>query len=506
MRRHLQDYSFKSILRRNEAPPPQPPKAFEKRANALTTAYLTNLRLSNSNQAASTGLPANKNATVTPAVPPLRLSNANGAVPGSQSARAFDAGRGAGAEKPTAETARANWGSGARTNQSHSSEMQRLSSETSQSGRILHSLHGAPTNTNRPRPRLPLLSSRVKGNAQQRHPLWEMAPSIPKLFASLVTARRDTGLAAIDEHLSSDSVQPVGSSQGGRIGLEHWMEFCRETDAFVKLHVAPSDCIFSFRRGVEAAGSNDSALARKTGLVMNLEAFCGCVVTLAELAGAMQNDLAHAPSNEKLHAVWDCDPGTSRACSLILLKLLAAAPGVSAPKSSSLNITSTADAAGGSSSFPHPPPLPRRAEAAANSHAPSLPTLSSSPRRPLRQCSSPDKQTFLDPKPPPPRKPSFAYTEDHDSSEVSSPSKSKGTSFKSSALTASPPYGAPRHRASRARAANTRIVLPSAHHVVDVATGSEFLKWFQDKLTQIGSDGLAYPVRIVAVQVKCRVA
>jgi hypothetical protein len=42
--------------------------------------------------------------------------------------------------------------------------------------------------------------------------------------------------------------------------------------------------------------------------------------------------------------------------------------------------------------------------------------------------------------------------------------------------------------------------------VVDVATGSEFLKWFQDKLTQIGSDGLAYPVRIVAVQVKCRVA
>ena len=36
---------------------------------------------------------------------------------------------------------------------------------------------------------------------------------------------------------------------------------------------------------------------------------------------------------------------------------------------------------------------------------------------------------------------------------------------------------------------------------MDIATGSEFLRWFQDKLTQIGSDGLAYPVRIVAVQV-----
>ena len=36
---------------------------------------------------------------------------------------------------------------------------------------------------------------------------------------------------------------------------------------------------------------------------------------------------------------------------------------------------------------------------------------------------------------------------------------------------------------------------------MDIATGSEFLRWFRDKLTQIGSDGLTYPVRIVAVEV-----
>ena len=460
MRRHLQDYSFKSILRRNEAPPPHAPKAFEKRANALTSAYLTNLRLSsNSSHAPSTGLPANNTVTLPPAVPPLRLSNANRSLPGSQSARAIDAGRGAGTEKPTAATARANWGSGIRTQQSHSSQMQRLSSETTQSGRILHSLHGALTTTNVPRPRLPLLSSRVKGNVQKRRPLWDMAPSIPKLFASLVTTRRDTGLAAIDEHLTSDDVQCGGSSEAGRIGLEHWMEFCRDTDAFSKLHVAPSDCIFSFRRGVEAAGSNDSALARKTGLVMNLEAFCGCVVTLSELAGALSNDVARAPSNEKLHAVWDCDPETSRACSLILLKLLTAAPGMAAPKSASLNITSTADVTDGSTSFPHPPPLPRKADAAAMSHVPSLPPLSSSPRRPPRRSSPPVKQTFLDPKPPPPRKSSFAFTDDFDSSEVSSPSKIQRHQFQVMRAYRLPSfYHAPPSRITRSRSKHSNCL------------------------------------------------
>ena len=486
MRRHLQDYSFKSMLRRGEGGPHQAPKPFENRAAAMTNAYLTNLRSS-----AGAVPPVDASAPSVPSqkVPPLRLQalQSSSAAYRSQSSRAPAA-----VSVVPAASSRSHASSGMRDHQGHSSQLARLSAEASQSARILGSLTDKIASTKAPRPRLPLLSSRrASGNASERRPLWSMAPSIPKLFASLVVNRGDTGLAAIDERLQSEQAQR-DSDGPGRIGLEHWMEFCRETDAFSKLHVAPSDCIFAFRRSVEAAGSDESAVARKVGLVMNLEAFCGCIVILAELAGALPNSPKRSPHDGALHAVWDCDADTSKACSLLLLKLLTAAPGMAPPKAAPVAATVTAAAA---NSCPAAEP-PRAA------FAPSFPPISSSPRKSVRRESSSHKQySTLVPFPPPSRKSSFAFTEDPESSVASSPSKSRPASFRSSALTSSPPV-ASRQRRARREQADGFARSSSSHHIVDVATGSEFLKWFQDKLTQIGSDGLAYPVRIVAVQVR----
>lgn len=513
MRRHLQDYSFKSMLRRGDGRAPEAPKPMESRANALTSAYLSNLRSpANAAPMDSAGAPAHRHAA--DKVPPLRMPSLKpvlGSMSGSQSARAPEAAfRNSGAQQPAAATSRAYGSSGIRDHQSHHNQLMRLSAEASQSNIILGSLHDKFSATKLPRPRLPLLHARHgSGNALERRPLWAMAPSIPKLFASLVANRGDTGLAAINERLQDEEAQSLGVSQGsasGRIGLEHWMEFCRDTDAFSKLHVAPSDCIFAFRRGVEAVGADDSALARKMGLVMNLEAFCGCIVILAELAGALLNDDKRAARDGALHSVWDCDPDTSRACSLILLKLLTVAPGMALPKDPPFIAQPPAVATQRPALAPLPPTTPPSKSVyggrSPRSCAPSLPPLSSSPRRGTR-LHSPRKQRHGNPFPPQllsPRKSSFSIMEDIDSSEVSSPSKSKAaSSFKSSALTASPP-STMRHNRAR-RKLPDKFPPSSTHHIVDIATGSEFLRWFERKLSQVGSDGLAHPVRIVAVQV-----
>ncbi len=531
MRRHLQDYSFKSILRRHEAHPPGA------RSGAVTTAHLTNLR--SSADAAPVVSARGFQQDTAQKVPPLQLSDFSRAKPGSQSARLPETARGSGAQQPTNSTAAATarGGTGIRDRLSHFNQITRLSTEASHSDRLSGSLHDKFVSTKLPRPRLPLLNSRrANGNAQGRRPLWSMAPSIPKLFASLVATRSETGLAAIDERLkecnSDDAMHSsigveAGAGASGRIALEHWMEFCRETDAFSKLHVAPSDCIFAFRRGVEAAGSNDSALARKAGLVMNLEAFCGCIVVLAELAGALPNDVLRAPhdlaSHHAVHSVWDCDPEISKSCSLMLLKLLTAAPGMTTPKHFSLNSVAFREAAAATSSDRFPPPpaashpksLPVPNSHTPRSHATLLPPMSFSPQTsrdsaprsssPVKFNVKPSGPLAAAPRAPPLRKSSFSFMTDVDSSEVSSPTKSKSTSFKSCALTASPPaYANPRRpqlRARREERVQSNCAPVSTHHTVDVATGSEFLQWFQDKLTQVGSDGLAYPVRIVAVQV-----
>ena len=212
---------------------------------------------------------------------------------------------------------------------------------------------------------------------------------------------------------------------------------------------------------------------------------------MAELAGVLPNSPKRPPHDGALHAVWDCDADTSKACSLLLLKLLTAAPGMAPPKATPVAASVTAVAVRSS-----PAAEPPRAAV-----APSFPPISSSPRKSVRRESSSHKQySTLVPFPPPSRKSSFAFTEDPESSVASSPSKSKPASFRSSALTSSPPVASRKCRARREQVDG--FARSSSHHIVDVATGSEFLKWFQDKLTQIGSDGLAYPVRIVAVQVR----
>jgi hypothetical protein len=479
MRRHLQDYSFKSTLRRGEECPPQAYKPFESRVKAPKNVSPPRI--------------------ASEKVPQLRLSaiQTNVVTHRSQSSRA-PAVSSMIAQHPSAATSRTHGSTGMWNHQSHSNQLARLSAEASQSSRMLGSLNDKIEATKASRPRLPLLKSHR--TATERRPLWLMAPSIPKLFASLVMNRGGTGLAAVDERLKNEQMQSEGSDETGRIGLEHWMEFCRETDTFSKLSVAPSDCIHAFRRSVEAAGSNDSALARKVGLVMNLEAFCGCIVILAELAGALPVHSQKSRQESVLHAVWDCDADTSKACSLLLLRLLTAAPGMAPPKAASLSLPPAA-------LEPPRDALPPTSVRQSDGHftrpqAPSLPPLSASPRKSTRRHSSPLKHhSSLAPHPPLPRKPSFAFTDDPESSVTSSPSKSKPASFKSSALTSSPPAGYRQRRSGRAR--DERVARSSSHHIVDVATGSEFLRWFQDKLTQIGSDGLAYPVRIVAVQV-CR--
>ena len=504
MRRHLQDYAFKSRLRRDDGAPPKVATPWESRANALTGAYLTNLRTNASAAAvAHTSVPVKNDIALK--IPPLRIPNGNRVAAGSLSARVPSAAHVAAAPQPSAATSRAHGGGGMWDHHSLTNSLARLTAEASQSTRILGSLHDKIAATKPQRPRLPLFSSPRASAKKDRRPLWVMAASIPKLFASLVVNRGDTGFAAVDARLKSEQAGSGGAEEGGSIGLEHWMEFCRETDAFSKLHVAPSDCIFAFRRGVEAAGSDESALARKVGLVMNLEAFCGCVVVLAELAGALPNDPNRPARDGALHAVWDCDADTSRACSLLLLKLLTAAPGAPPPKAASF--------------VPHPPqeaatttPLsaaPASKAAAgipARAHSfprapPPLPPMSASPCKSSRRLSSPDVEAYrysgLVPHPPPPR--SSVPTDYPESSATSSPSKSFQKSFKSSALTASPPTTFRHGR--RGRKQPDAFPRSQSHHIVDIATGSEFLRWFQDKLTQIGSDGLAYPVRIVAVQV-----
>lgn len=491
MRRHLQDYSFKSMLRRGDGGPPRAFKPPEKDGNSLQDTSLRSVLPSPI--APAPRKPSGK-------VPPLQLSAIRGSVDAhrSQSSRA-PAVASTITPHPPAVSARSHGSRGMWDRQNHSNQLARLSAEAAQSSRILGSLNDKIAAVKAPRPRLPLLNSRRAGGiASERRPLWSMAPSIPKLFASLVVSRGDTGLAAIDERLKSEQAQSQASDEAGRIGLEHWMEFCRETDAFAKLHVAPSDCIYAFRRSVEAARSDDSALARKVGLVMNLEAFCGCIVILAELAGLLPSTSKHPSHDEALFAVWDCDADTSKACSLLLLKLLTAAPGMEPPSVASLSHTSAA------TERPRPAiPLnaaPPPQDLVAHPQAPTLPPLSASPRKSARRHSSPLKQyPSLLPHPPPPRKSSFAFTDDPESSVTSSPSKSKPASFKSSALTSSPPVVSRRRHAGRGQ--EEHFARSTSHHIVDVATGSEFLRWFQDKLTQIGSDGLAYPVRIVAVQV-----
>jgi hypothetical protein len=509
MKRHLQDYSFKSMLRRGDSRAPEAAKPLESRANALTSAYLSGLR---SVQGENTGAPADRRGAAH--VPPLQMTSLKpilSSISGSQSARApAVALRNSGSQQPAAATARTHGSSSVRDHQSHHSQLMRLNAGASQSSSILLSLHDKVSNTKLPRPRLPLLHARhASGNAQERRPLWAMAPSIPKLFASLVANRADTCTAAVNERLQDEDAQRSDSGisgQGGasgRIGLEHWMEFCRETDAFSKLHVAPSDCIFAFRRGVQAAGADDSALARKMGLVMNLEAFCGCIVILAELAGALRIDAGQAAGDGALHSVWDCDPDTSRACSLILLKLLTVSPGMVLPKDPPFfpkpPVAALAPISAAAPSQPVPDGRSPRC------HAPLLPPSSSSPRRGTRLLSPRKHTNPFPPQLPPSRKSSFAFTDDIDSSEVSSPSKSKAaSSFKSSALTASPPSTMRHIRARRKRPDN---FLPSTtHHIVDIATGSEFLRWFENKLSQVGSDGLVHPVRIVAMQVSVGIA
>jgi hypothetical protein len=493
MRRHLQDYSFKSMLRRGDSDQPQAHALLQTRASALTTAYLANVRLStNSDAAASASLPVRRKEP--PNVPPLRLPDVSRGARGSQSSRVPGAARSA--APPHAATSRAHDSSLKLDYQGFS----RLSAEASHSSRVMSSLQRNIAAAALPRPSLPVLSAAgQRRGAKERRPLWAMAPSIPKLFSSLVLNRGDTGMAGIDQRLMGEHAQPDACEEAGRIGLEHWMEFCRETNAFTKLGVAPSDCIFAFRRGVEAARSDESALARKVGLVMNLEAFCGCVVLLAELAGALPG---HSDAlGGWLHSVWDCDADTSKACSLLLLKLLTAERGLPPPKAASLvNPPSPPPAHPHVAHFIASPPKAAASNKFNRKHVPLFPAV-----------SSPDKHTsritlrdaeHLHPLPhPPPRKSSLAFTEEPESSVTSSPSKSKSTSVKSSAPTASPSSTVRRRGAQHRR---QRDVLPRSstkHHVVDIATGSEFLRWFQDKLTQIGSDGLTYPVRIVAVQV-----
>jgi hypothetical protein len=474
MRRHLQDYSFKTMLRRGDGGPHQAVPPMGARAKAFSNT-------------SPPRIPSAK-------VPLLRLSaiKSNYSTLRSQSSR-VPAAASITPAHPHAATSRIVESTGMRDFQSHCNQLARLSAEASQSSRILGSLSESIEAVKAPRPRLPLLSSRrANGKANERQPLWSMAPSIPKLFASLVVNRGNIGLAATEERLKIEQAQSEGCDAAGRIGIEHWMEFCRETDAFSKLRVAPSDCIYAFKRSVEAAQSDESALARKVGLVMNLEAFCCCIVILAELAGALPDTSKHSAQDGALHAVWDCDKDTSKACSLLLLKLLSAAPGMAPPKAAALSLPTPA------------PDLPRaelpvnaiRQSFVAHPQPPSFPCLSASPRKfARRQRPSPALP------PPLPRKSSFAFTEYPESSVTSSPSKSKPASFTSSAITSSPPIASRQHRAGRGR--EERFARSSSHHVVDVESGSEFLRWFQDKLTQIGSDGLAYPVRIVAVQVSC---
>lgn len=504
MRRHLQDYSFKSMLRRGDSDQPQAHAVLQTRAGKMTTAYLANVRSStNSDAAASASVPVRRKES--PNVPPLRLPDVRRGAHGSQSSRVAGAARSA--APPHAATSRAH-GSSLKLPVEHqglSDQLARLTAQASHSSRVTGSLQRSIAAAALPRPSLPLLSAAgQRRGAKERRPLWAMAPSIPKLFSSLVLNRGDTGMASVDQRLMGEQAQPDGCEEGGRIGLEHWMEFCRETNAFTKLQVAPSDCIFAFRRGVEAAGSDESALARKVGLVMNLEAFCGCVVSLAELAGALPS---HADAlGGWLHSVWDCDADTSKACSLLLLKLLTAEPGLPPPKAASLVVPPSPAAA---CPAPADPPIPHfiasPPKATASNkfnrkHVPLLPAISSPDKHTSRHTPR-DAQHFPPVQHPPPRKLSLAFTEEPESSVTSSPSKSKSTSVKSSAPTASP-SSTVRHRDAQHRRQRDGLARSSTkHHVVDIATGSEFLRWFRDKLTQIGSDGLTYPVRIVAVEV-----
>jgi hypothetical protein len=337
-----------------------------------------------------------------------------------------------------------------------------------------------------------------------------MAPSIPKLFAALVVNRYNSGLAAVDEWQKVEQSLAQGTeSVEGRISLEHWMNFCRETDAFSKLRVAPSDCIASFRRGVQAAASDDSALARKVGLVMNLEAFCGCVVALADLAGALPGSTSRSRRDDVLHAVWDCDSEISKSCSLLLLRLLTATPDPTPSKAVPLlsgsplepnsSIARGAGAADSCPAFGSSPRMMAYAHSARSHKQDLLPHLSDFPRKSYR-LQSIKKFSPAAVHPPSSSTLPSALNEDPARSVASSTSKFYSISTKSSALSASPPSS---HQHRRTRPRRPEGFAPtSSRRIVDIATGSEFLKWFEGKLAQVGSDGVAYPVRVVAVQVR----